>query len=204
MSAPLPSEPRLTPRAFAEWDEEDRATLLPFLRRPELYLSGAPDAPPMPVVLELFAHHRALSRTWLPFADMLSGVDARLDPALRELLILRVAWKAGSGYEWRSHKRLAAEAGLSAAQVDAVPAGPGANGWTPIERAMLTAADEMTDSFCVSDATWRTLASHLDQAELLEALFVVAAYLGLAAVLNSVGLEPHIDEAASPPGGDAP
>jgi 4-carboxymuconolactone decarboxylase len=191
-----PSEPRLTPRAFTEWDEEDRATLLPFLRRPELYLSGAPDAPPMPVVLELFAHHRALSRAWLPFTDMLSGVDARLDPALRELLILRVAWNSRSGYEWRSHQRLAAEAGLSAAQIDAVPAGPGADVWSPIERALLTAADEMADSFCVSDETWRTLASHLDPAELLEALFVVGGYLGLAAVLNSAGLEAGIEGAA--------
>jgi alkylhydroperoxidase family enzyme len=191
-----PSDPRLTPRAFAEWDEEDRATLLPFLRRPELYLSGAPDAPPMPVVLELFAHHRALSQAWLPFTDMLSGVDARLDPALRELLILRVAWKSGSGYEWRSHQRLAAETGLSAAQIEAVAAGPDADVWSPIERALLTAVDEIADTFCVSDATWRTLAAHLEPAELLEALFVVGGYLGLAAVLNSAGLEHGIDGAA--------
>jgi 4-carboxymuconolactone decarboxylase len=197
-----PPEPRLTPRPFAEWDEADRAALLPFLRRPEVYLSGAPDAPPMPVVLELFAHHRALSQAWLPFTEMLSGADARLDPALRELLILRVAWKTRSGYEWRSHQRLAAEAGLSAARVDAVPAGPGADAWTPVERALLTAADEMVDAFCVREETWRTLASYLEPDVLLEALFVVAGYLGLAAVLNSAGLEPGIDGAPAGRGRD--
>ena len=60
--------------------------LLSHLRRPELYLSGKPDAPPMPIVLELFAHHLALSDRWLSFADMLASSDALLEPMTRELL----------------------------------------------------------------------------------------------------------------------
>ena len=59
-------QPRLDPVPFAEWDEETRTTLLPFLRRPERYLSGATDAPPMPIVLEMFAHHLALERVVAP------------------------------------------------------------------------------------------------------------------------------------------
>ena len=58
---------------------ETRATLLQFLRRPEIYLSGAPDAPPMPIVLEMFAHHLPLSASWLPFTEMLAGADAKLE-----------------------------------------------------------------------------------------------------------------------------
>ena len=76
-----PSEPRLAPVPFAEWDEETRTTLLSHLRRPERYLSGAPDAPPMPIVLELFAHHLPLSDAWLPFTDMLAGDDSKLGPS---------------------------------------------------------------------------------------------------------------------------
>ena len=73
-----PDEPRLAPVPFADWDDETRSTLLQFLRRPERYLSGAPDAPPMPIVLEMFAHHLPLSASWLPFTEMLAGEDARL------------------------------------------------------------------------------------------------------------------------------
>jgi 4-carboxymuconolactone decarboxylase len=183
-----PTEPRLAPLPFAEWDEETRATLLQYLRRPELYLSGAPDAPPMPVVLEMFAHHLPLSASWLPFTEMLAGGDAKLHVEHRELLILRVAWRTRSGYEWAQHTRMGAEAGLTAPQLEAIAEGPAAAVWTPLERTLLTAVDEMIDDHAVGDATWTALASHFEPAEMFELLFVVGGYLCLAAVLNSIGL----------------
>ena len=186
--------PRVPLVPFAEWDDAARATLLPFLRRPELYLSGAPDAPPMPAVLELFAQHLPLSGSWLPFTEMLSGPDARLAPAQRELVILRVAWRTRSGYEWRAHRRMGGEAGLSTAQLEAIADGPTAEVWTPVERALLRATDEMIDAHRVGDETWASLAEHFAPAEVLELLFVAGGYLCLAAVLNSTGLEPGIAE----------
>ena len=184
-----PTEPRLAPLPYAEWDEETRVTLLQYLRRPELYLSGAPDAPPMPIVLEMFAHHLPLSASWLPFTEMLAGGDAKLSVEHRELLILRVAWRTRSGYEWAQHSRMGADAGLTAAQLEAVAQGPAAAVWTPLERTLLTAVDEMIDDHAVADSTWADLASHFEPAEILELLFVVGGYLCLAAVLNSIGLQ---------------
>ncbi len=186
---PDPQELRLAPVPFAEWDEETRRVLLTHLRRPEVYLSDEPDAPPMPVVLELFAHHLPLSATWLPFTEMLAGAESRLAPDHRELLILRVAWRTGSGYEWSQHRRMGGEAGLSDAQLEAVVTGPGSAVWSPAERALLTAVDEMTGRFSVSDATWASLSTHFDATQVLELLFVIGGYLCLATVLNSVGLQ---------------
>ncbi len=183
-----PDEPRLAPVPFADWDDETRSTLLAFLRRPERYLSGAPDAPPMPIVLEMFAHHLPLSASWLPFTEMLAGEDARLSAPVRELLVLRVAWRTQSGYEWAQHARMGRDAGLGAPQIDAVPEGPGAAVWTPVERALLTAVDEIVDDHAVGDATWADLAAHFTPAEIFELLFVIGGYLCLAAVLNSIGL----------------
>ena len=135
--------------------------MLQYLRRPELYLSGAPDAPPMPIVLEMFANHLPLSVSWLPFTEMLAGDDAKLSVEHRELLILRVAWRTRSGYEWAQHSRMGADAGLTAAQLEAVAEGPAAAVWTPLERTLLTAVDEMIDDHAVGDATWAALASQL-------------------------------------------
>jgi alkylhydroperoxidase family enzyme len=191
-----PSPPRLAPVPFDEWDEETRARLLAHLRRPELYLSGAPDAPPMPVVLELFAHHVALSETFLSFTDVMASGDSRLEPRIRELAILRVAWRTGSGYEWSQHRRMGGDEGLTDAQLNAVPKGPTSSIWTPTERAVLAAADEMIDHFAVSDETWTALASSFDAAPLFELLFVIGGYLCLATVLNSVGLRGDIPEAS--------
>jgi alkylhydroperoxidase family enzyme len=185
----LPEPPRLAPLPFAEWDEETRTTLLQFLRRPERYLSGAPDASPMPIVLEMFAQHLPLSASWLPFTEMLAGEDARLTATHRELLILRVAWRTHSGYEWSQHSRMGGDAGLSRAQIDAVPEGPGASVWTPLEQGLLRAVDEMIDAHEVSDATWAILAAQLSPPEIFELLFVVGGYLCLAVVLNSIGLQ---------------
>ena len=189
-----PEEPRLEPVPFAEWDEETRTTLLQFLRRPEIYLSGAPDAPPMPVVLEMFAHHLPLSASWLPFTDMLAGEDAKLSPRHRELLILRVAWRTRSGYEWAQHSRMGADAGVTTAQIDAMTEGPAAPVWTPLERTLLTAVDEMIDDHVVGDTTCAALASEFDPAALFELLFLVGGYLCLAGVLNSIGLQGELPD----------
>jgi 4-carboxymuconolactone decarboxylase len=194
-----PDEPRLAPIPFGEWDEDTRTTLLAFLRRPERYLSGAPDAPPMPIVLEMFAHHLPLSASWLPFTDMLASEDATLSPAHRELLILRVAWRTRSGYEWAQHSRMAGDAGLTTAQIDAVPVGPVDPTWAPLERALLTAVDEMIDDHQVGDATWAELVARFTPAQIFELLFVVGGYLCLAAVLNSIGLQGALPSA--PAGG---
>ena len=186
--------PRLAPVPFVEWDEETRTTLLSHLRRPELYLSGRPDAPPMPVVLELFAHHVALSETFLTFTDVMAGGESKLEPRIRELAILRVAWRTRSGYEWNQHRRMGADEGLTEAQLDALVEGPSSTVWTSTERAVLTASDEMIDHFAVSDETWAALASAFEAAPLLELLFVIGGYLCLATVLNSMGLRGDIPE----------
>jgi alkylhydroperoxidase family enzyme len=192
---------RLAPVPFAAWDEQTRTVLLSHLRRPELYLSGAPDAPPMPVVLELFANHLAVSETFLTFTDVLASDQARLDPKLRELLILRVAWRTRSGYEWNQHSRMGSEEGLTNAQLRAVREGPDAEVWTAVERDLMTAADEMVDTFAVGEATWGRLAASFDGAQLFELLFVVGGYLCLAAVLNSLGLRGEIVSDTNQTGG---
>jgi 4-carboxymuconolactone decarboxylase len=182
-------EPRLAPLPFAEWDEATRTTLLRFLRRPEIYLSGDPDAPPMPIVLEMFAHHLPLSASWIPFTEMLAGPDAKLQAEHRELVILRVSWRTRSGYEWAQHSRMGADAGLEQRQIDAVAEGPAAAAWTPLERTLLTAVDEMIDAYGVSDTTWAGLVSHFGPGEIFELLFLIGGYLCLATVLNSIGLQ---------------
>jgi 4-carboxymuconolactone decarboxylase len=182
------AEPRLAPIPFAEWDDHTRDTLLPHLRRPERYLSGGPDAAPMPVVMELFAHHLPLSETWLSFSDVLASSESTLEPRLRELLIVRVAWRTQSGYEWSQHTRMGRDEGLTDEQLRAVTVGPAAEVWTPLERALVQAVDEIIDGFAVSDDTWAALAAHWEPAQLFELLFVIGGYVCMAGVLNSVGL----------------
>ena len=200
-----PGEPRLALVPFAEWDDDARTVLLAHLRRPELYLSGAPDAPPMPAVLEMFAHHLPLGDSWMHFTGMLAGADSLLDPVDRELLILRVAWRTRSGYEWAQHARMGVDAGLTTAQVDAVPHWQTSDGWTPRQRSLLTATDDVIDRFAVGDETLEQLGTFFGAGQVLEILFVIGGYQCMAAVLNSVGLQSDLPaDPAGPAGTSTP
>jgi alkylhydroperoxidase family enzyme len=200
-STPPETGTRIAPVPFAEWDERARAALLPHLRRPELYLSGDADAPPMPVVMELFAHHLALSDSFMTFTDVMAGDESTLEQRDRELLILRVAWRTRSGYEWNQHHRMGGETGLSDAQLAAVPEGATATVWTGRERALLRAVDEMIDAFEVSQETWDQLAAEFAPPQLFELLFVIGGYLCLAGVLSSLGLRGEITAGRPETGG---
>ena len=180
---------RVVPLPVDDWGDEARSVLTSYLRRPELYLSGGPDAQPMPGALGLLAHHLPLGSSWLSFNAVLDK-QTTLDVRLRELVVLRVAWRTRAAYEWAQHTRMGYHAGLGAEQVYAIPSGVDADVWTPVERAVLRATDQMIDRFTVDDRTWAELAEHFTDAELIELLFVAGAYLCFAVVTNSAGLQP--------------
>lgn len=180
----------IAPLPVDQWSETAKSVLPKFLRRPELYLSGGPDAQPMPQALGLFAHHVQLGASWMAFNEVFIGEHATIDVRLRELAILRVAWVTRSRYEWKQHTRIGFHAGLTTEDLYAIPDGPASPTWTPLERAVLEAADQVVRSTRVEAGTWKVLAEHLDEAQLLELTFIIGAYLCFAAVVNSVGLEP--------------
>lgn len=182
--------PGLEPLPVEDWSEEARTVLPGFLRRPELYLSGKPDAQPMPKALRLLAHHVPLGASWMRFTDMLAGPDATVDPYHRELAILRVAWRTQSDYEWKQHTRMALAVGVTTEQLYAVPDGSAAPVWQPFERALLDAADELVDSFRISAGTWEALAERFEPAQMLELTFIIGGYAAFAMVASSARLVP--------------
>ncbi|HET6951684.1 MAG TPA: carboxymuconolactone decarboxylase family protein [Acidimicrobiales bacterium] len=178
---------RIAPVPFERWDEPTRAALLGFLRRRELY--EGPDARPLPNVLGLLANHGPLAASWLSFSDILLARTS-LAPRLRELIILRVAWRTRSAYEWLQHTRMGLDAGLSVAELHAVPAGGRADVWSDLERSLLDAVDQLVDRHTVDDGTWAVLSTHFDPSQLVEVLFTAGGYLCFAVVANASGLQP--------------
>jgi 4-carboxymuconolactone decarboxylase len=178
---------RLPPLPIEHWGEQANAVLPAYLGRPELYTG--PEARPMPNVMGVLAHNVALGKGWLEFNSVLAK-SATIDVRLRELIILRVAWATRSAYEWDQHTRIGHRAGLSTDQLHAVPEGPAAELWSPVERAVLAAVDQLIDHQLVDDDAWAQLAKHFDRAQLLEVLFTAGTYLCFAAVCNSAGLSP--------------
>ncbi|WP_410872918.1 carboxymuconolactone decarboxylase family protein [Nocardia sp. A7] len=189
--------PRLAPLPVHEWDEQTRAMLRGHVKTADQYLSGAPDAPAMPGILGVLAHHTELAGAWLAYNGLLLDRPL-LDPRDRELVILRVAWRSGSDYEWAQHVRMARALGVTDEQVEAVRHGPQAPVWSLVQRSLMAMADQLLDRHRVDDITWAQLERHFDKRQLLELLFVAGSYLCLAMVLNSVALQPDPESEERP------
>ena len=194
------SDPRIAPLARELWDDDVRSAIgsgLPDGVRAR-FLSTGPDAMRPPNAITTFMHHPALTGPWLSYNAQLLQRPA-LDPRHRELVVLRVAWRAAAEYEWVQHIRLATRYGITAEEIEAVTRGPSAE-WSALEAALLTATDELLEEFRVSDETWKQLSAHFDVKQMLEFLFVVGTYTTLAMAFNSLGvqLDPELDPASGP------
>jgi alkylhydroperoxidase family enzyme len=107
----------------------------------------------------------------------------------RELLVLRVAAIRRAEYEWAQHVVLAGDAGLDDDEIARIAEGPDAPGWSPLERAMLSAVDELITDAEIADSTWQVLAGELDEQQLMDLVFTVGAYEVLAMAFKSFGVE---------------
>jgi alkylhydroperoxidase family enzyme len=150
-----------------------------------------------PRVFTTLARHRRLFRAWLRFAGRLMP-GGELPRADTELVILRVAHNCGSEYEWRHHERLARSAGLDGDAVARVRTDADADEWTPRQRALLRACDELHERRTLSDERWAEVRSHLSDIEAIELCMLVGHYEMLAMTLNALRVEPD-DFGGGPP-----
>ena len=112
-----------------------------------------------------------------------------LAPRNRQQLVMRVGVLARSEYEWAAQSRGGRGAGMNDADVARVIAGPAAPGHSPLEAALLRAADELYRDDVVADATWDALAKELTQQQLLDALLSFGAYRSASYAINSSGVQ---------------
>jgi alkylhydroperoxidase family enzyme len=113
----------------------------------------------------------------------------------RELVILRVAARAGSDYEIGQHRWIAAKAGLTATEIDAAVDPAREQPFTGDELALLALADELAATDTISDALWERLGHRWSDDERLELLVLAGFYRLLAGVLNGAGVE--LDDAVT-------
>jgi 4-carboxymuconolactone decarboxylase len=159
-----------------------------------LTLLRAPDGGELNIFTTL-ARHPKVFKKWSDFGGVLLYAG-RLAPRERELLILRTGWSCRSAYEYGQHVLIGLRSGLSQEEIDRVPLGPDADGWSDDDATLLRAADELHTEHCIGDATWAALATRLDEQQLIEVCMLVGQYHLVAFTLNSLGVEP---EAGLPP-----
>lgn len=135
-----------------------------------------------------FSRYAKLNERWSPRQTFILRVS-KLSPRHREMLILRMGWNCRSEYEWAKHVGSvgrAREHGLDPAWI---AEGPKAPGWTPLERTLLRAADELYRDANVSDATWNALSEGYDLGLAMSAVFSSADYRAISMSLNTYGVQ---------------
>ena len=180
-------EPRIAPLLPPrDWPIEMRAALAAIkpARPRHPYPVAGDDRPKGLNALGTLAHHPALTEAFHTFSGhILFGTT--LSVRQRELVVLRIAVVRRVRYEWVQHVVLARDAGISDEEIARVADAPGAPGWSPLERAMLAAVDELLDEASIRDDTWAVLSSELDDRQLMDLVFTVGAYDVLAMALRS-------------------
>ncbi len=139
-------------------------------------------------VFRMLAHAETAFRPWLALGGTLLG-RLQLDPALRELAILRVAAIAGCDYELVQHGPIATAAGVSPDQVDALRAGIAFGPqFDQRETLILRFVGEVIENTGTSAALVEEVEEVLCAREVVELLLVIAQYHGLALLLNTTGV----------------
>lgn len=169
-----PAEPRLAPLGPAQRTEEQRQLL------------SAVPGDDVPNLFSTVVRHPALYRTWLPFCMRLL-THSVFPPRERELLIIRTASLCASAYELEHHVGLGVEAGLTGPELASLT-GEGPADWTPRERLLVAAVDELHTHHKIGDATWRGLSAVLTTEQLIELPMLVGHYILLAGTLRSLGV----------------
>src|SRR5262245_5566385 len=182
--------PRLAPIAKGQWDDDGLAACrTPYPKEgADRFRATAPEAARIPNVLATMMHHPALSAPFLVFNRVLLEKPA-LGHRLRELMVLRVAWRTRSLYEWVQHCRFAHRYSVTREDIDAITRDTHAATWTPLEIDLVAATDQLLDHYRIEDETWTRLAKQLDERQLFDVSFTVGTYTCLAMAFNSMGLQ---------------
>ena len=173
------SRSRLTEIPYDEWDFEALAEISPGMKPPDLS------------VVAFFAHHPELARPFLAWNHYMNSKACRLDRVTREMVILRVAIRKRSRYEWTQHLRAARAAGISDEDIKAIARGPATGRAGLLARAV----DELTDDSVLRDETYGELSKELDERQLVSLVFLIGTYSMLSMVFGTfrVELEPGLD-----------
>jgi alkylhydroperoxidase family enzyme len=181
----------LQPIPPREWPREMNEALLAAYRPADARHPVSPRDPDSPKGLNamgVLAHHPELTIAFnhlITHALYFTTITIRQ----RELLILRVAHRRSAAYEWAQHAYQAGVAGMTPDEIARVRIGPEAPEWSPLEGALLRAADELVADGRIADQTYETLASGLDTQQLMDVVLTVGTYDMFAMLLRTFDVE---------------
>ena len=185
-------KPRIPPLPSDQWTDPAREVFA-FWGEPNSWEEGSKTN-----IIMVLANHPAMAQAFNIWSRHLLMTNT-LSTRVLELLILRVAWRVKSAYEWHNHVGYGLNAGLTLEEIAAVREFP-AGEWDEQDRIVLACVDELLDNGNLSDSTWETLAKYFDTPQKMDLVLSIGHYVMTSWALSVFGVE--IDQGADQIGFD--
>ncbi len=151
--------------------------------------------------LVLFTTLATNERAWTKFSGgSLLDKASPLSMRQREIVIDRTTAKCGNEYEWGVHiAGFAPHVGLTEPQIYATVHGAADDpAWPADEAVLIGTVDALLDHKKLTDAEWAALRAHVDEAQALEIVQLVAFYHGVSLICGALDLPLEANAARFP------
>jgi alkylhydroperoxidase family enzyme len=173
-------------------------------------LKAAEEVDILPTLAELnifrtLLRHPQLAKVVSELLMMLLSDGNKLDPRLRELLIMRIGWVTSCDYEWTQHWPIAKLFGINEDHLLAVRDWQNADCFDAADRAVLAATDDTLQHGRILDPTWDACMEALEEPEvLLELSVAIGAWRLISQLARSTGVKLEEGVESWPPDGQFP
>jgi len=120
----------------------------------------------------------------------------KLDAKLRELAIVRTGIVGDSRFEYSQHLKVARMVGVPEEKLAAIKGWTTSDLFTPVERAVMAATDEILSRNLVEDETFVSLQKHLSDPEIRELFVVIGLWRMHGLIVRALHLEYDNDTTA--------
>jgi 4-carboxymuconolactone decarboxylase len=127
-------------------------------------------------------------------------VESSLTKRQKELVVLRVAWRYASAYQWAHHVHSGRQIGMTDAEFEALQQPGPSHVWSPADQALISAIDQLCDSGRIDHPTWAQLSASMDKHQLMDFLYSVGFFTMNAWAFGAMGvqLEPEFEAFSTP------
>ena len=174
-------KPRILPLPRAQWTDAAREVFA-FWGEPNAWDEGSKTN-----IIMVLANHPAMAQPYNIWSKHLLMSNS-LSTRHLELIILRVAWRVKSAYEWHNHVGYGLNAGLTLGEIAALRDYP-AGVWSEQDSVVLGSVDELIDNGTLSDATWETLGKYFDTRQKMDLVLSTGHYVMTSWALSCFGVE---------------
>jgi 4-carboxymuconolactone decarboxylase len=171
--------PRIAPTEPESWNDAQKALAQPLLDKRGKVIN----------IFRTLMNHPDAMKGFMGWGSYVLSKKNSLPAREREIVILRIGYLCGSGYEWTQHRAIGERAGLTAAEIEGIKVGASASHWSAADAALLRATDDLHANHCVSDASWTALGEHFTPTQCMDLVFTAGQYTQVSMILNSFGVQ---------------